>query len=178
MTQNTRTTTAERIFALIFENIGYTDGDDRTVAAIAAEIDALTAERDEARDKLIEVRDTLHHTNNEFAVILRERNEARAEVKAGDAGNKLVRSEQEAQRLTRMRDFERDAAGTMADQYSILAEERNALKADVERLRPAAEAWEAQEVYDSLTGYEPNLPDIWQKRQAAAARARAAKGEK
>ena len=45
MTQNTQTT-AERIFALIFENIGYTDGDDRTVAAIAAEIDRLTAERD------------------------------------------------------------------------------------------------------------------------------------
>lgn len=51
MTQNTQTT-AERIFALIFENIGYTDGDDRTVAAIAAEIDHLTAERDEAREQI------------------------------------------------------------------------------------------------------------------------------
>ena len=45
-------TTAERIFALIFENIGYTDGDDRTVAAIAAEIDRLTAERNEAREQI------------------------------------------------------------------------------------------------------------------------------
>ena len=36
-------TTAERLFALIFANIGYTDGDDRTVASIAAEIDAKDA---------------------------------------------------------------------------------------------------------------------------------------
>ena len=55
MTQNTQTT-AERIFALIFENIGYTDGDDRTVAAIAAEIDRLTAERDEARAEVERLR--------------------------------------------------------------------------------------------------------------------------
>lgn len=57
------------------------------------------------------------------------------------ARKELPEAQAEVERLTRMRDFERDAAGTMADQYSILAEERNALKAEVERLRLPAEAW-------------------------------------
>ena len=142
MTEQTQTT-AERLFALILENIGYTDGDDRTVAAIAAEIDALTAERDDVRDAYAAQGAILAAARMEIESL--KANVSGWQVKAGDAGSKLVRSEQEAQRLTRMRDFERDAAGTMADQYSILAEERNALKAVVESIRPVAEAWREDE---------------------------------
>lgn len=69
-------TTAERIFALIFSNIGYTDGDDRTVASIAAEIDALKAQLAAQDAALVDM--------PKLAALLataeRERDEARAEA--------------------------------------------------------------------------------------------------
>jgi len=115
-TQNTQTTTIERIATLIDARIGTLTNQhsiDTVARIIAAEIDgyidtiaqlsvrhdtvafhaqtvetaliAAAAERDEARDKLIEVRDTLHHTNNEFAVVLRERNDAHLALAAARA---------------------------------------------------------------------------------------------
>ena len=137
MTQNTQTT-AERIFALIFENIGYTDGDDRTVAAIAAEIDRLTAERD-----------------------------------GYEAGMRFQ--------------FDR------AEDYKA---QRDEARAEIERLRLPAEAWETQEHYDSLrvapmadvlaadaamkvaaarARKAANLKKLVAEQEQAAARARAAK---
>lgn len=121
----------------------------RAAQTIAAEIDALTAGRDGFRDA--------------YAA----------------QGAILAAARYEVGRLTRMRDFERDAVGTMADQYSILAEERNALKAEVERLRPAAEAWRAAEAMtvNDLAEVESS-GDRLHDYNAAAARARAAKERK
>lgn len=110
-----------------------------------AEVERLTRMRDDVRDAYAAQGAILAAARMEIESL--KANVSGWQVKAGDAGNKLVRSEQEAQRLTRMRDFERDAAGTMADQYSILAEERNALKAEVERLRLPSEAWRTLELY-------------------------------
>lgn len=117
-------TTAERIFALIFSNIGYTDGDDRTVASIAAEIDAL-----------------------------------KAQLAAQDA-----------------------ALVDMPKLAALLAtaeRERDEARADVERLRPAAEAWlykQACEAWDAgkITPFE--FAEAHKLYSPQARRAREAKG--
>lgn len=117
-------TTAERIFALIFSNIGYTDGDDRTVASIAAEIDALTADNAQANQWLV----------NGVAKIERlekERDEARAEARA-----------------------------------------------EVERLRPAADLGDAYLASINEDADDNDIADLQDALEAAAARARAAKEAK
>ena len=83
-------------------------------------------ERDEARDKLIEVRNTLHHANNEFAVILRER----------DDSTDFVQELREAEQATLA-----NTQRLLGVAHAELAEAR----AEVERLRLPAEAWEARE---------------------------------
>ena len=158
MTQNTQTT-AERIFALIFENIGYTDGDDRTVAAIAAEIDALTAERNEARAE----RDLAQKAWNDYQLyrpkpasedaLLKQLSDARAEVA----------------RVTR---------GAASDQ-AVYRSDVAVLKAEVERLRLPAEAWETLEALPLVSNAQLPPPEesraLHRKYHAARARARAAK---
>ena len=131
-------TTAERITELIADNVycygGDIDGVVTTGRRIAAEIDALIEQRDEAR----------------------------AEVESLRVVNRQVRAD--------------------------YASQIGPLKAEVERLRPAAEAWEAYEDYQSTTSQSnmirtitekwPSMADVAQKARvfmAAAARARAAK---
>lgn len=160
MTENTQTT-AQRIQDMLDMNFNFYPGPPGVTAkTIAAEIDALTAGRDGFRDA--------------YAA----------------QGAILAAARYEVGRLTRMRDFERDAAGAMADQYSILAEERNDLKAEAERLRPAAEAWETAEVANAANANRMSLimdaaaylsakaDWVVAQEKADAARARAAKERK
>lgn len=86
----------------------------------------------------------------------------------------------------RVRDM---AVSQIAAEIDALTRERDEARAEVERLRPAAEAWEAYEDYQSTTSQSnmirtitekwPSMADVAQKARvfmAAAARARAAKG--
>ena len=126
-------------------------------------------ERDEARDKLIEVRNTLHHANNEFAVILRER----------DDSTDFVQELREAEQATLA-----NTQRLLGVAHAELAEAR----AEVERLRLPAEAWEAQRAqriaFDKFDGKPTteNRDELTAANKAmlstdAAARARAAKEE-
>lgn len=126
-------TTAERITGIIREHLKFYAGSGEWAAAteageqIAAEIDGLTAERDEA------------------------------------------------QRLIGIYSTSRDAV------IAQLGEMNDALRAEVERLRPAAEAWEATKtVIDRLPFAERAgiYASIDSARVSAAARARAAKERK
>ena len=191
MTQNTQTT-AERIFALIANNqqtirtgsIKLIDHG-RAANLIAAEIDRLTAERNEARAE----RDLAQKAWNDYQLyrpkpasedaLLKQLSDARAEVA----------------RVTR---------GAASDQ-AVYRSDVAVLKAEVERLRLPAEAWETQEHYDSLrvapmadvlaadaamkvaaarARKAANLKKLVAEQEQAAARARAAraargaKGEK
>ena len=137
MTQNTQTT-AERIFALIFENIGYTDGDDRTVAAIAAEIDRLAAERDAAREQIAGYEAGMRFQFDRAEDYKAQRDEARAEAREQIAALEASNAEQ-AQMMA-------DGFADAKEQSARLADAR----AEIERLRLPAEAWETQEHYDSL----------------------------
>ena len=112
-------------------------------------------ERDEARDKLIEVRNTLHHANNEFAVILRER----------DDSTDFVQELREAEQATLA-----NTQRLLGVAHAELAEAR----AEVERLRLPAEAWEADEHYGNLLWSLPVERDTAQeeKLQQAATKRR------
>ena len=140
MTQNTQTT-AERIRNLIFDAIQDSPyGDESIVAAplgvtIAAEIDGLTAERDEAREQI-------------------------AALEASNA--------EQAQMMA-------DGFADAKEQSARLAEAR----AEVERLRPAAEAWlykQACEAWDAgkITPFE--FAEAHKLYSPQARRAREAKG--
>ena len=74
------TTTAERLFALIQENIGWTDGDERTVKTIAAEIDNLTARLGNQVDLTIETEKQLAMVRVTRDDYLRRLTEAEAEL--------------------------------------------------------------------------------------------------
>ena len=141
MTQNTQTTT-ERITALIFDAIRMDSTTFETVdaecATIAAEIDGLRdemavilRERDEAHLALAEARNIiaansklLHDAGADFDRMMRERDEARDQAAGLDAGMRFQ--------------FDR------AEDYKA---QRDEARAEVGRLRPAAEAWEAEERY-------------------------------
>jgi len=89
----------------------------------------------------------------EIDALTRERDEARAELAGLDAGMRFQ--------------FDR------AEDYKA---QRDEARAEVERLRPAAEAWEAQEAWiecQDHNGSEPHA--VYMAMCAAAARARAAK---
>ena len=75
----------------------------------------------------------------------------------------------------RVRDM---AVSQLAAEIDALTRERDEAQAEVERLRPAAEAWEAQEALRwSPSGTTHAQEDVLiEKANAAAARARAAKG--
>lgn len=82
----------------------------------------------------------------------------------------------------RLWETEHDVAERRAVAQTIAAE-IDALKAEVERLRPAAEAWEAQENSASifmryLRGHAPYEDTITAEGNAKAARARAAKARR
>lgn len=175
MTQNTQTT-AERIFALIFENIGYTDGDDRTVAAIAAEIDRLAAERDAAREQIAGYEAGMRFQFDRAEDYKAQRDEARAEAREQIAALEASNAEQ-AQMMA-------DGFADAKEQSAQLAEAR----AEIERLRLPAEAWEAQRAqriaFDKFDGKPTteNRDELTAANKAmlstdAAARARAARGE-
>ena len=74
------TTTAERLFALIQENIGWVDGDERTVKTIAAEIDNLTARLGNQVDLTIETEKQLGIVRATRDDYLRRLTEAEAEL--------------------------------------------------------------------------------------------------
>lgn len=74
------TTTAERIFALIQENIGWVNGDERTVKTIAAEIDNLTARLGAQVDLTIETEKQLGIVRATRDDYLRRLTEAEAEL--------------------------------------------------------------------------------------------------
>ena len=163
-------TTAGRITEIIREHLKFYAGSGEWAAAveagqeIAAEIDALTRERDEARAevatltlKLANARLNLKHCSEEVDKrdeCAGQLAESRAEVESCRKAYAQMRSTED--------EWKRD---TLA-----------ALKAEVERLRPAAEAWEAQEAWiecQDHNGSEPHA--VYMAMCAAAARARAAK---
>lgn len=108
MTQNTQTT-AERIRDIIEDHIDAI----KAAQKIAAEIDALTRERDEARAELLKEREAYSK---------------RAAEQTVSGASKLMIAE--------------------------LAEAR----AEVERLRPAAEAWDAQRFFSDLMDMDASDP--------------------
>ena len=134
MTQNT----ADRLYLLLVDRLRVIGGPRHAAEDIAAEIDRLTAERDEA------------------------------------------------QRLIGIYSTSRDAV------IAQLGEMNDALRAEVERLRPAAEAWEASRFYSdlmSMDAADPTADGYWpvtddeiiaasDASQKADARARAAKERK
>lgn len=181
MTQNTQTT-AERIRAMIFDAIQETAHyDEASICAplgviIAAEIDALTAERDEARVE----RDLAQKAWDDYQLyrpkpasedaLLKQLAEARAEVErlreASQAGWKAAAGW--ARRYwsngTQQPSEGEEKAGLM---------ERTAMATRIAELESEAKAFRAWEAYDeNPTTLTRNT--FW----TAAARARAAKGEK
>ena len=154
-------TTADRLYLLLVDRLRVIGGTRHAAEDIAAEINALTAERDEAQ-RLIGI-----YSTSRDAVIaqLGEMNDAlRAEVE-------------------RLQVAQQSDAVYLAD----YAKKIGRLGADVERLRPAAEAWEAWREYDELvssmpftrdTDQEQAVQDAATKRSEAYARARAAKEAK
>ena len=145
MTQNT----ADRLYLLLVDRLRVIGGTRHAAEDIAAEIDRLAAERDEAQ-RLIGIYGT-----SRDAVI-------------AQLGTEI-------DRLTAERDGLKAA---LAASWPNLSAQLSEARAEVERLRPAAEAWETLEASlyadanaDSYaeTGY------MRHKAEAAAARARAAK---
>lgn len=70
------------------------------------------------------------------------------------------------------------AAQTIAAEIDTLTRERDEARAEAERLRPAAEAWEATEAWRAVGMHIENRrgrDDAYQAMDRAAARARAAK---
>lgn len=121
---------------------------------IAAEIDALTRERDVARvyGKLCDVaanslnaelkecqsalRLALAGTEQHYFAIPARIDDVRAALAV--AQSRLTEARAEVERLKAERDFERNALTALADQYSLLAAERNELKDEVAKLKPYA----------------------------------------
>jgi hypothetical protein len=74
----------------------------------------------------------------------------------------------------------------IAAEIDTLTRERDEARAEADRLRPAAEAWEAQEAWSAAFRWPPDRPDDYEATHeaalkaygAAAARARAAKEAK
>ena len=148
MTQNT----ADRLYLLLVDRLRVIGGTRHAAEDIAAEIDGLTAERDEAQ-RLIGIYGT-----SRDAVI-------------AQLGTEI-------DRLTAERDGLKAA---LAASWPNLSAQLSEARAEVERLRPAAEAWEATKtVIDRLPFAERAgiYASIDSARVSAAARARAAKERK
>jgi uncharacterized coiled-coil DUF342 family protein len=146
----TQQTTAERIYGIIREHLDFYAGQGEWAAAveagetIAAEIDALTRERVEARANAERWHSELEKCQSALRLSL-----------AGTEQHYFA------------------SPARIDDVRAELAEAR----AEVERLRPAAEAWRASEaiVVNYLAGVE-SAGDRLHDYNVAAARARAAKG--
>ena len=159
MTQNTQTT-AERIAEMVHPSSPFDLYD--VAVSIAAEIDRLTGERDGYLADVIFnqnwIADMQRRTDLVIAQVTKERDEARADL--AKCGADLQ--------------YEFDNPG---DSRRRIAE----LEAEAERMRPSAEAWEAQEEYADCidhNGSEPYALGMAMKAAAARARARAAKEAK
>lgn len=151
-------------------------GMDAAARIIAAEIDRLTAERDKAQAEVERLRlpaeawEADEHYGNLLWSLPVERDTAQEE-KLQQAATKRRETSDAAHAGARAREATRERRQeleneleSVRDDFRKLTAERNALKAEAERLRPAAEAWRS-------------LPEDVQidAEVAAAARARAAK---
>ena len=159
MTQNT----ADRLYLLLVDRLRVIGGTRHAAEDIAAEIDRLAAERDEAQ-RLIGIYGT-----SRDAVI-------------AQLGTEI-------DRLTAERDGLKAA---LAASWPNLSAQLSEARAEVERLRPAAEAWEASRFYSdlmSMDAADPTADGYWpvtddeiiaasDASQKADARARAAKERK
>ena len=177
MTQNT----ADRLYLLLVDRLRVIGGTRHAAEDIAAEINALTAERDEAakyRDQYV----------RECGELTAERDEAREQHKhCGlflDSANAELRECQSALRLalagTEQKYFAipariDDVRAALADAQARLAEAR----AEVERLRPAAEAWIAYDDYMMCPEeHEAEKFPVWVAAHKAAKSAQVARAAK
>ncbi len=188
MTQNTQTT-AERIETFLdscLDRDWHEIDTHEAAQTIAAEIDALTAERDEARAKLKECDDS-----TDFVQELREAEQstlANTQRLLGVAQTQIDAKDKRIAELEGLlrehEDATRDAVAVTLAGNALAGELAKAL-AEVERLRPAAEAWEAGVVlreaeYQWLRAggwAEERKPVDAARENFDAARARAAKGQ-
>lgn len=152
----------------------------RVARDVAAEIDALTRERDEARIQIV----ALEASNAEQAQMM-----ADGFADAKEQSARLAEARAEVERLTAERESVTaqylnllDERNMLKAKIGALTRERNDARAEVERLRPAAEAWEAREALGDasalLNNADPSNRDArvehflgCQRRLVSAARA-------